>query len=315
MAFFEENRATDIPLEQVIDALRLFFSDINNRDIKFFYHGTYNVFEVKNRYIFRFPDILFRNDKGVKLIQNEVNTLYYVEKYISTTIPEPEFISLDPDCPFMGYEKIEGVPLSKCFHNASIEEKSKIALEIGGFLSELHNEKLVQDALKNLIIDDRFTCEKYREDWQIYFENVQKIIFKLMNPVQKKWIVNFFNTFLNNNENFNFKGKFIHGDFDISNIIINPKTFKLNGIVDFEESRIYDPAADFLFFDEGNAFLKTIIENYREIMEISFEERMKFLYCRSCLGYIEFGIENKIPEMVNAGFKLLNRKMSRFPLK
>ncbi len=313
MDFFEENRATDIPIEQVIDSLYLFFPDISERDLKFFYHGTYNVFEVKNRFIFRFPDKHFRNAKGVSLIQNEMKILYYLQKYVSVAIPEPIFISLDPDCPLMGYEKIEGIPLSMCFHNASKEEKSRIAKEIGEFLSELHSDKLLQDGIRTQIFDDTFSCEKYREDWQLYFEKIQKSIFNLMNTIQKKWIMNLFNNFFNNKDNFNFKYTLIHGDFDISNIIVNPKTFNLNGIVDFEESRIYDPAGDFLFYDEGDVFLKTILANYRRIIDANFEERMKFLYCRSCLGYIEFGMENNIPDMIKAGFQLLKRKMKRFP--
>ena len=50
MTFFEERRATDIPLDNVIDALYGFFPDIEKKDIKFFYHGTYNFFEVKNQF-------------------------------------------------------------------------------------------------------------------------------------------------------------------------------------------------------------------------------------------------------------------------
>ncbi|GAH43787.1 unnamed protein product, partial [marine sediment metagenome] len=38
--------------------------------------------------------------------------------------------------------------------------------------------------------------------------------------------------------------------------LVDPKTFKITGIVDFEESRIYDPAVDFLFYDEGDVFLR-----------------------------------------------------------
>ena len=93
MVFFEENRATDIPLDDVIDALYGFFPDIEKEDINFFYHGTYNVFEVKNQFIFRIPDKAFRNLIGVNLIQNELKMLHYIQKYVSIPIPDPLYIN------------------------------------------------------------------------------------------------------------------------------------------------------------------------------------------------------------------------------
>ena len=314
MTFFEENRAADISLVEVIDSLYGFFPDIEENDVKFLYHGTYNVFEVKNRYIFRIPDKVFRNQKGVKLIQNELKMLQQVQNYVSVTIPNILYISIDPDCPLMGYEKIDGIPLSKCYYKTSKREKLQIAKEISIFLSELHSEELLNEVIRNTLIDITFSCERYREKWEKYFEKIQVSLFNSMNSTQKRWITNLFNTFLNEKENFNFKYTIIHGDFDTSNILIDPKSLKITGIVDFEESRIYDPAADFLFYDEGNDFLKEILSNYKGEIDRSFENRMKFLYGRSCLAYIEFGMKHNIPDMIEAGFQLLKIRMNRFPI-
>ncbi|MFW9972293.1 MAG: phosphotransferase family protein [Candidatus Odinarchaeota archaeon] len=314
MAFFEENRAADISLAEIYDALHVFFSDIKENDIKYFYHGTYNVYEVKNQYIFRIPDKSFRNIKGVKLIQNELKMLYHIQKYISVSIPEPTYVSLDPDCPLMGYKKIDGIPLSKCFYKTSREEKFRIARRIGEFLSELHSGDLYKVALRNQIIDDTFSCEKYKIEWKNYLEKAQKNIFQLLNSNQKKWITNLFDTFLKNQANFNFRYSIVHGDFDISNIIVNPHTFDITGVVDFEQSRIYDPAVDFLFYDEGDTFLNNIFLSYKRETDPEFKERMKFLYGWSCLAYIDFGMKNDLPDLIEAGFELLKNKMNRFPV-
>ena len=139
-------------------------------------------------------------------------------------------------------------------------------------------------------------------------------MFNSMNSTQKRWITNLFNTFLNEKENFNFKYTIIHGDFDLSNILIDPKSLKLTGIIDFEESRIYDPAYDFLFYDEGNEFLKQIFSSYEGEVDRNFEKRMKFLYGSSCLAYIEFGMKYDFPDMIEAGFQLLKTRMNRFPI-
>ncbi|UCC19289.1 MAG: phosphotransferase [Promethearchaeota archaeon] len=313
MTFFEERRAPDISKADVIDSLYIFFPDISEEDIRFFYHGTYNVYEVKNQFIFRIPDKHFRNFNGVRLIQNEVKMLYHIQKYVSVSIPEPIYISLEKDCPLIGYKKIEGSPLSRCFYKASKDQRIKIAKEIGLFLSELHSNDLFQEALKNKIVDNVFSCKKYKKDWQKFLEEVQTTVFHMLNSAQRKWITNLFDKFLNNEKNFDFKYTIIHGDFDISNIIVNPKTFKITGIVDFEESRIYDPAADFLFYDEGDAFVRSIFSSYTRKIDDNFEERMKFLYGWSFLAYIKFGIEHNLSDMIEAGFQLLKIKMEKFP--
>ena len=313
MVFFEENRSADISKAEIVKSLYCFFADIQETDIRFFYHGSYNVYEVKNQYIFRIPDIHFRNIKGIRLIQNEIKMLYHIQKYVSVPIPEPIYISFDPDCPLMGYEKIEGVPLSRCFYKVSRNQKLRIAREIGEFLSELHSDDLYQSAIRNQIVDDIFSCDKYKSEWEDYFERAQKKIFQMLTPNQKDWINNLFNTFLSKDVNFNFRYSIIHGDFDITNIVVDPHSLKITGIVDFEESRIYDPAADFLFFDEGDIFLNNIFLSYKRNIDSQFQERMKFLYGRSCLGYIEFGMENNLPDMIEAGIKLLKNKINRFP--
>jgi len=314
MTFFEETRAADIPLTEVIDAIYGFFPDLEKTDIKFFYHGTYNVFEVKNQFIFRIPDKAFRNHKGVKLIKNELKILHHIQKYVSVAIPDPIYLSIDPDCPLMGYEKIEGIPLSKCYYRTSNNEKIKIAKEVSKFLSDLHSDELLKDAISKQIVEPTFSCEIYQKNWEKYLEKIKLTIFKSMNSNQKKWITNLFNSFFNEKENFNFKYTIVHGDFDTSNILVNEKTFEITGIVDFEESRIYDPAVDSLFYEEGDIFLRELLSNYKGLLETNFEQRMKFLYGRSSLGYIEFGAENDLPNMIEAGFQKLNFAMSRFPL-
>ncbi|MHA2287354.1 MAG: phosphotransferase [Promethearchaeota archaeon] len=314
MTFFEENRATDISLKEVINSLYSFFPDIEENNVKFFYHGTYNVFEVKKRYIFRIPSKVFRNQKGVNLIQNELKMLQQIQHHVSITIPNILYISIDPDCPLMGYEKIDGIPFSQCYYKTSKREKLQIAKEISMFLSELHSDELLNEVVRNRLIDTTFSCESYREKWEKYFEKIQVSLFNSMKSTQKRWITNLFNTFLNEKENFNFKYAIIHGDFDITNILIDPKSLKITGIVDFEDSRIYDPAADFLFYDEGNDFLKEILSSYKGEIDKNFEKRMKFLYGRSCLAYIEFGMKYNLPDLIEAGFQLLKTRMKRFPI-
>ncbi|MFW9772470.1 MAG: phosphotransferase family protein [Candidatus Heimdallarchaeota archaeon] len=305
---FEERRKQDISILEVIDALYVFFHDIKRQDIKFLYHGTYNVFEIKKKYIFRIPDIHFRNINGVNLIKRELKILNIIEDFIPFSIPEPTYISIEPNYPLIGYEKIEGIRLSQCFKKASKNQKFKVAEQIGLFLSYLHSDML-RDVISNEM-GEHYSAKQYEAEWHEYYNFIQKKIFTLMNSTQREWVNKLFKKFLGDKENFLFKPTLVHGDFDTSNILVNPKTFELSGIIDFEDSRIYDPAADFLFFKEGRPFLDNILSSYQRETELNFINRAAFLYGRNFLPYITFGIDNNIPEMIRAGFELLDYKMN-----
>lgn len=278
-------------------------------DLQFYYHGSYNVFEVKSEYIFRIPDRHFRNAKGVKQIKDEMKTLQIIQDYVHIQVPEPIYFSFDTTIPFMGYKKLEGVPLSRCFFNLDKKNKERIAKEIAFFLSELHSVDLI-----NKFPNSKYSTKDYREEWFNYFQKAKLEIFPLLEADQQRWVKLLFNEFLSKKENFKFTPKVVHGDYDLTNILYNPETGHISGIVDFEETRIYDPAADFLFYKEGEFFRDLIIKNYAYKINTGFRNRMKFLFGRTCLTYIEFGHMNDRPEMISVGLEMLRDRMERFPL-
>lgn len=264
---------------------------------------------MKTKYIFRFLDRYFRNETGVTLIKREIESLNIVKKYVHFRIPEPIFFSFDPYFPYMGYKKIEGIPLSKYFFSLDNEAKERVAEDIASFLSELHSLELVK-----VFSNNKFSTEDYRNAWDNYFQEIHNEIFPILQTEQQKWLTFLFYDFLDEKENFDFSPKVVHGDFDVSNILFNPKTQGISGIVDFEDTRLYDPAVDLLFFREGEFFMEKILENYPYKVNTGFRNRMKFLFGRTCLAYIEFGHMNNRPEMVKVGLEMLDDRMKRFPM-
>ncbi len=118
---YEENNPADISSDKVYELIEPFFSEINRSDITFFYHGTYNVFLIKNEFFFRFPDKSLYNQIGYNLIQREVQFLNLIRDSVSLEIPNPLFISDDPNNPFVGYKKIPGISLSRVFKKTTPE--------------------------------------------------------------------------------------------------------------------------------------------------------------------------------------------------
>lgn len=295
--------------------LRSCFPNIRRHEVKFHYHGSYNVFEVKGEYMFRFPDkIFFGGKKGLNLIERESKILDLISENISLQIPKPIFVSSDPNDPFIGYRKIDGISLSRRFNRTTRNDQESIAMQLGKFLSELHSEEVYQKICTTWKREREYSPSQYQCYWQNYFTKVQKDAYPLLDTTQKNWVSQIFLEFLGEKENFDFIPTVIHGDFDTSNVLVNPKTFEVTGIIDFEETGVYDPAGDFIFYDEGEFFLDHLLVNYNRAKDRNFKNRMKFLYCRAGLIYIQTGLEGRIPKMVKYGIQMVDSRMKRFPL-
>lgn len=308
MASFEETNPCDIPLETVVGALRAFFPDIREGDVSFIYHGTYNVFEVMGDYIFRFPDSSLLNEDGHELIQYEHEILQTLGPHISLEIPQYEYLSEDPELPFVGYRKIPGVSLSTCFNRTTKKMREQMAEKLGGFLSELHSPEVYEAYMDKWPTD--FTGDAFKEYWESYYSLMQERVYPELDPDQRAWVTRLFSDYLEDEDNFAFEPRVVHGDFDISNIIVDPDSYQVQGIIDFEETRFWDPAADLLFFNEGDDFIDLILEGYTQPPGPNLEGRMRFLYNRVPLIYVSTGIELDYREMVEAGLGMLEARMS-----
>ena len=119
-----------------------------------------------------------------------------------------------------------------------------------------------------------------------------------------------YSDYLEDDENFSFEPRLVHGDFDTSTIIVDPDTFEVKGIIDFEETRIWDLAADLLFFGEGHDFIDEMLESYTQQPGPNLVGRMRFLYNRIPLIYISTGISLEYDEMVDAGLEMLAARMT-----
>ncbi|MHA1166551.1 MAG: phosphotransferase family protein [Candidatus Hodarchaeales archaeon] len=303
---YEEENPPDIAIQEVEASIKPFLPNISARDIKFHYHGTFNVFIIRNEFIFRFPDKNFRNRKGYDLIKREVKVLDVLRDKVAVRIPDPQFISNDENNPFVGYEMIEGTSLSRVFQSMKHQNQLSIAAQIGDFLTGLHS----QDVLSGMkvILDREFNPRIYREEWMRYHEKTRKTAFPLLTRDQQQWVDTLFNDFLTNSRNFNFNPVITHGDFDATNILVDSRN-RLAGVIDFEETGPNDPAIDFLFFSEGKEFISTILDNYGGQADSSFNDRMKFHYCRSGLAYVIFGIDFNVNSMVKYGLELIENRM------
>jgi aminoglycoside phosphotransferase (APT) family kinase protein len=313
MTFYEETNPKDISVSQILPTIRDFLPEVTKNDFRFIYHGTYNVFEVKNRYILRIPDKSLRNERGVSLLIREENILNFLKANLSLPIPKPIYMNLGSNLPFMIYEKLSGLSLSRCITRIDNNCLMKIAHGIGNFLSHLHSVKLAEEYSKVLDIQITDFNLIYQKIWEKEFQEVQEYVMVYINRDQREWIESLYIDYLSKIRDYSIDPVLIHGDFDTSNILVYSDLCELSGIIDFEDSRLFDPAADFLFYREGSLFLKQILHTYKGRIDETFQERMRFLFSRNSLPYIIYGAKIDNSSLIEAGKELLSDRIARFP--
>ncbi len=102
---------------------------------------------------------------------------------------------------------------------------------------------------------------------------------------------------------FNLRPTLIHGDFGASNIIWDPETCKITGIIDFGGSGLGDPAYDFagIRSSYGEDFYNMCINLYPEGSEIS--ERVMFYRSTFALQEALHGFDNDDLKAFENGLK------------
>jgi len=299
---FEEANPPDIEESVVQDAVKACFPHILKPRIKFHYHGTYNVYLIEEKYLFRFPSGILPIDEQQRLVRREASLLEKLRNHLTYSIPTPEFVNTRSNTPFMGYQMIPGVSLSRHYESTTVEQQRFLGKQVGGFLSQLH---AIDRSDVGIGEDGSYRPEESRTEYRGVLTRVQDIVFPDLSKSEKDWTEALFNDFLDSEENFGFEPVLIHGDFDTSNILVNPATFTITGIIDFEECRVYDPAADFIFLSEGAEFLTSLLHSYTGKIDSRLGKRVLFRLGRQPFIYILWGVEHELDTMVTYGYATL----------
>jgi aminoglycoside 2''-phosphotransferase len=299
---YEETNPPDIEECAVLAAARTCFPQIANPRVRFHYHGTYNVYIVEETYLFRFPSTILPLEEQHRLIRREASLLQRLREHLDFEIPIPEFIDAETDTPYMGYQMIPGVSLSRHYDSTTAEQQRFLGLQVGRFLSQLHS---IDGGDLGLGEEGSHDPRENQTEYQKIYAQVQDTVFPQLSNSEKEWTHLLFHEFLDHEENFEFEPVLIHGDFDTSNILVDPATYTVTGIIDFEESRVYDPAADFIFLSEGADFLTSLLHAYTGKIDSRLGERVIFRLGRQPFIYILWGSEHELEAMVTYGYSAL----------
>lgn len=240
------------------------------------------VIEVNEQWIFRFVRDI--NNRQIIIEQD------FLPKFAQVSpVKIPEILVSDYD--YIAYDKIPGERFSpKKFLLFSNSQKTKVIRLLGEFLTCLHNFKFSHQYLSEapygggdfwndlwLIVKDDLSLQT-RQKAENYFSDAIAQIKTI--PLEKT---------------------LIHADLGTNNILIDFKQNSLNGIIDFGDICLGDPAADFAGFyrNFGRRFTEDLISYYQRPIEKNFWTRIEYESKRKMFFVVYFaknyGFKRDVP--------------------
>lgn len=187
--------------------------------------------------IFRFP----RNEIGIATIQNELHILGRIQHQTTLPVPNPIYTNTDPQTPgqvFMGYPQLPGRPLQREHLKTTTDRTilKKWAEQMVEFLMQLHQ-----------IPGDQFDDLPHNEtlpEFQALYHDIRQYLFPYMSETARQETAAHFENYFNNSALHHYPITLRHGDFGTGNILYNPDTLELTGVLDFGFAGLGDPAID-----------------------------------------------------------------------
>jgi aminoglycoside 2''-phosphotransferase len=254
-----------------------------------------DVIIINESIVFRFP----KYQKGLESLKKETEILGAIKNTVSIPIPNPIYQSFEEweaGKVFVGYELIQGSPLWKgSFETIENEEVlNKLSSQLVNFLVEIHSIP------KNKLSLDE---NNPREQIVNLYQKIQNKLYPFMSVEAQRQISHSFETFLNSEICQNLNTSLVHGDFGATNILWEPHTKEISGIIDFGGSGIGDPAYDFagILSSYGEDFYSMCLNLYPNGTEIA--ERVKFYRSTFALQEALHGVENDDAAAFENGIK------------
>ncbi len=192
------------------------------------------------------------------------------------------------------YNKTIGDSISLLIENKKINKNTlkKHVKQAGETMSELHNIDITNFSKIKFI--DNYGTDEQLKWFKFYLNKIPQLDTKKNHSLPKK-TKNLIDKYLNNNQK-----TFVHGDFQLQNLIVHKNKIKL---IDFDNSDINDPLLDVGNFlnqlnykgllkegvdDLRKIFLKSYLKNNPKLSKINFNERLNIYIIMGIIKNINF---------------------------
>jgi len=265
------------------------------------YNHVFSAESVIGPLIFRFP----RNEISVKTIQNELRLLGRLQNQTTLPVPNPIYTSRNTQTPgqvFMGYPKIPGRPLLREHLNkAEKTNLKKWATQMVQFLIELH-------AIPTNDLDD-LTINETPAEYEQFYAEIRQHLFPHLNEEAREKTAAHFENYFNNTALQNYSITLRHGDFGTGNVLYDPDTLNLTGVIDFGFSGLGDPAIDIAALATlGDTFFGFVQDTYPNIEP--FLARARFYKGTFLLYEALYGLKSGDQEIFQEAFTAYNQNLA-----
>jgi aminoglycoside 2''-phosphotransferase len=223
--------------------------------------GQFNhILLVNDDLVFRFP----RYNHGIDEWQRKLPLLEQIRPLLPLPVPEILYQSPNTGLPgqvFTVYRKIPGTPL----YRQQLEEiedpqvVQRLAAEAARFLKALHSINTASLAVEVPVEDPLAFYEHF-------YSEVRTALFPQMRPAARSETEAQFDCLLSHLRHTGYRPCLVHNDFGGSNILFDPHTQALSGVLDFNSLALGDPAVDVASLSTyGDAFVLLGLRSYPEM--------------------------------------------------
>ena len=227
------------------------------------------VLEVNREYVFRFPK--YRETE--KRLKNEIAFLPRLRGHLSTQVPDYDFIwkggGKYPHW-FGGYRKISGVTVQSLPFRS--EWTKPLAVQVANFLKELHSIRFRGARFKGM---PRYPSEEWFRTLKQQYRKIRRIVYPVLGTRLRSSSEKFWHNLLSEFRDADFEPTLIHGDLGGENILFDPTSVRLTGIIDWSYMQISDPALEFAhLFIYKSELGEEVLKHYR-MEESDFKKRVQ----------------------------------------
>ena len=227
------------------------------------------VLEVNGEHVFRFP----KSKESENRLKNEIQILPRLRKYLSTPVPDYTFVWKGGRKYwrwFGGYPMLQGIRITR--RTLSRESLRGVAEQISEFLNELQAAKI----LSNEVPIPKYSKKEWLEAERLQYNKIRKTVYPLLSVGIRARSELFWHQLLAYLAQSDFKPTLLHGDLSTENILFDPESWMITGVLDWGYSQVSDPALELAhLFHHKREVGEEVLKTYRP-SDSDFENRVQW---------------------------------------
>jgi aminoglycoside 2''-phosphotransferase len=239
--------------------------------VRFGFSGRFNdVIVVNNEILFRFP----RYEWLATSLAREVAILRGISNRLGLSIPQATYECANPVGAeaFISYQMIPGTPLwREILESVDTQTLDALIAQLTSFLGRLHSvppQEISQD-LPNL---------DARERWSALYLAVREQLFPHMRPRNRVTVARHFEIFLDSSSSFTYVPTLRHGDPGPGNVLFDPASGQISGVIDFDFAGLGDPAVDWSVLLATTVYGDAFVQRFQSLYPVPEAIRSRAMF-------------------------------------